>query len=156
MLRAHQSFCRGCCCSSKDLLLSLQRTSRVAERSPFLHPCQPELAFQPSCASWRLNKRRRPRDGKRGAEDSRVTQDSQSSVSLPGVLGRCHNSRWGCAQSVSVPAQCSRMTEGHCRRLTHMAHTGYGQTDVLTGRRYLNLEAELHISANVNTPQHMP
>lgn len=78
--------------------LSLQHTSRVAEPSPFLHPCQPELAFQPSCASWRLNKRRRPRDGKLGAEDSRITQDSQSSVFLPGVLGRCHNPRWGCAE----------------------------------------------------------
>lgn len=40
-----------------------------------------------------------------------------------------------------------------------MAHAGYRQTDrqrdALMGRRYLNLEADPQISANVNTPQHM-
>lgn len=38
-------------------------------------------------------------------------------------------------------------TESTCRGQTDR------QTDVLMGKRYLNLEADLHISANVNTPQ---
>lgn len=53
----------------------------------------------------------------------------------------------------------ARMPEGYCWPLTHTAHAGDRQTDrqtdALLGRRYLNLEADLQISANVNTPQHM-